>query len=241
MEEAAAVRQAASEATADVTPAELRETIAACVEDGSAVPGVLTILSARTFVDADPENLLERAAGVQLIYDGLRLTRRLAREDPWAAAADSLPDGGDVAGGSDFGADPASADGVVGSVDPDMAILAADVLVSRGFYLLARTDAAADAVAVVRAFGRDQTDREDADPERAATLDRRLEVDVLELAVVAGAAAAGHRPPDAAALAVEFAPEEPRFAPAGSFFDAGRRERLDTLPIDGGRPLNRND
>ncbi|MFB6312205.1 MAG: hypothetical protein ABEH64_13610, partial [Salinirussus sp.] len=70
----------------------------------------------------------------------------------------------------------------------DLEILAADVMVARGFYLLARTDAAGDAVGVVRSFGRDQTARrETGDP----AIDRNLEADVLELAVVAGATVAG--------------------------------------------------
>lgn len=217
MQEAVAVRRAASEATADVVPETLRETIDEYVADGSVVPGVLTLLSARSVTGEDPDDLTQQAAGVQLIYDGLRLTRELAQKNPWADA--------------DSHAQP----------DPDMAILAADVLVSRGFYLLARTDAAEDAVAVVRAFGRDQTDRESADAERVADLDRNLETDVLELAVTTGVTAAGGRTDDAAGLATDFAPENARFAPAEAFFDDGRRNRLTSLSIDGGRPLNRND
>ncbi|WP_231753996.1 hypothetical protein [Natronomonas sp. CBA1123] len=145
MEEAAAVRRAASESVADVAPEELRRTIDEYVADGSVVPGVLTLLSARAVTDEHPEDLVEQAAGVQLIYDGLRLTRDLAQDDPW--------NGGDR--------DAAN-----------MAILAADVLVARGFYLLARTDAAEDAVGVVRAFGRDQTVRESAAP-RPSSRSRR--------------------------------------------------------------------
>ena len=215
MEEAAAVRRAASEATADVVPGELRETIDDHVADGSVVPGVLTLLSARAVSGDDPDDLAEQAAGVQLIYDGLRLTRRLARSNPWRADDDH---------------------------NADMAVLAADVLVSRGFYLLARTEAADDAVAVVRSFGHDQTDREDADDDRAAELDRRLEVDVLELAVTVGVTAADG-PADAAAagIAAEFAPEGPRFDAVDSFFDDTRRSRVASLSPDGGRALNRND
>ena len=122
-----------------------------------------------------------------------------------------------------------------------MAILAADVLVSRGFYLLARTDAAEDAVAVVRAFGRDQTEREGATGDRAVGLDRRLETDVLELAVTAGVTAAGGRTDDAAGLADEFAPDGPHFAAVDAFFDDTRRDRIAALSADDGQPLNRND
>lgn len=228
MEEAAAVRRAASEATADVVPEELRETIDEYVADGSVVPGVLTLLSARTVVGDDPEGLARQAAGVQLIYDGLRLTRELAQDNPWGDATTGSPGDRDVG-------DQAVRD------DADMAILAADVLVSRGFYLLARTEAAEDAVAVVRAFGRDQTDREAADEAGAADIDRNLEADVLELAVTTGVTAAGGRLDDADGLATDFAPERAGFAPAEAFFDGGRRDRLSSLTIDSGRALNRND
>ena len=112
MEEAAAVRRAASEATADVVPEALRETIDDHVADGSVVPGVLTLLSARVVTGEDPDGLTEQAAGVQLIYDGLRLTRHIAQSNPWAEAG--------VA--AEWSREEA-----------DMAVLAADVLVSRGF------------------------------------------------------------------------------------------------------------
>ena len=233
MEEAAAVRRAASEATADVVPEALRDTIDEYVADGSVVPGVLTLLCARSVADEEPDGLARHAAGVQLIYDGLRLTRDLAQSNPWRDGRGESPDATADRGGIDWTA--------AGRDEADMAILAADVLVSRGFYLLARTEAAEDAVAVVRAFGRDQTDRETADGAAADDLDRNLEADVLELAVTTGVAAAGGRPADADGLAADFAPESPRFAPAETFFDDGRRSRLSGLTIDSGRPLNRND
>ena len=225
MEEAAAVRRAASEATADVVPEELRETIDGHVADGSLVPGVLTLLSARAVSGEDPDDLAQQAAGVQLIYDGLRLTRRIAHSNPWREHDPTVVADGDG----------------TARQDADMGILAADVLVSRGFYLLARTEAAEDAVAVVRAFGRDQTDRENADDDRAADLDRRLETDVLELAVTTGVTAAGGHADDAAGLATEFTPDRPRFDPVNAFFDDARYDRVASLSPDGGRALNRND
>ena len=221
MEEAAAVRRAASEATADVVPEALRETIDDHVADGSVVPGVLTLLSARMVTGEDPDGLTEQAAGVQLIYDGLRLTRHVAQSNPWAEAGSVTTERS--------------------REEADMAILAADVLVSRGFYLLARTDATENAVAVVRAFGRDQTEREGATDDRATSLDRRLETDVLELAVTTGVTAAGGRTDDAAGLAAEFAPDGPRFDAVDAFFDDARRDRISALSVDGGRALNRND
>ncbi len=169
MDEAAAVRRAALAAIEDVHPDPLRATIERHLAAGSSVPGVFTLLAVRAVGDgsapatdsplSDP--VANRAAGVQLIYEGLRLTRRLAQDEPWV----------------DGDADAA-----------DLEILAADVLVARGFYLLARTDAAEAAVDVVRAFGRDQTVRRETGD---SGLDRNLEADVCELAVVAGVSLAG--------------------------------------------------
>jgi hypothetical protein len=185
MDEAAAVRRAARHAVEDVEPEPLRERIESHLESASMVPGVLTLLCVRAFDDgtntfavdpagdlADP--VAERAAGVQLIYDGLRLTRDLAHEEPWAGVQRADSDD--------------RAEALRAADDADLAILAADVLVARGFYLLARTEAAGAAVGVVRAFGRDQTVRRRTGEDG---LDRNLEADVLELAAVAGATVAG--------------------------------------------------
>ncbi|MFB6244129.1 MAG: hypothetical protein ABEH80_08500, partial [Halobaculum sp.] len=80
------------------------------------------------------------------------------------------------------------------AIAADLGVLAADVFVARGFYLLARTEAARDAVEVVRRFGRDQTRRRGAtDPER---LDANLEADVFDLAVVAGSSAVREETPE---------------------------------------------
>lgn len=178
MEESAAVRRATDETVRDVVPDALREDISTFVADGSVVPGALTLLTADLFggEEADHESvdgLVERGVGVQLIYDGLRLTRELVSAEPWTRGGDE-------------------------KAEADMEILAADVMVSRGFYLLARTDAATAAVEVVRSFGRDQTDRRETGD---ASLDRNLERDVLELAVLAGASAVGADAPDARSFA----------------------------------------
>lgn len=163
MEEAAAVRQAAVETVRDVVPDPLQDRIVGFIDDGSMIPGTVTVLAAESFGgdEAAVDGLLERAVGVQLIYDGLRLTRELVHGDPWARGEKS---------------------------DADMGILAADVMVARGFYLLARSDSAECAVEVVRAFGRDQTEYRE---RGESSLDSHLERDVLELAVLAGATAVG--------------------------------------------------
>ncbi|MFC7156634.1 hypothetical protein ACFQPA_14385 [Halomarina halobia] len=197
MEEADAVRRAARASVDDIEPPALRDELRSFIDGGSMVPGVLAVLTARACAADPAEGVVERAAGVQLIYDGLRLTRRLAREEPWRT--------GDPAG--------------------DMHVLAADVLVARGFYLLARTEAASAAVEVVRAFGRDQTDGGTADA---------LEVDVLDLAVVAGATAGDVDPtPELRSVAADFARGVgPEFPPADSLASA---DAYDTLvrSVDG--------
>jgi len=208
-----AVRRAALEAVEDVEPAPLRATIERHIQGGSTVPGVFTLHGVRAIADGSTptaaadgdllETVAARAAGVQLIYDGLRLTRQLAQDEPW------LDGDGEAA---------------------DVEILAADVMVARGFYLLARTEAADAAVAVVRAFGRDQTvRRETGDP----AIDRNLEADVLELAVVAGATVAGGTASPrlreyAADLAVTPFPD------AVDFFAETDADALSAMAADGG-------
>jgi hypothetical protein len=212
MEEVAAVRRAALDAVADIDPAKLRERLEDRLGAASMVPGALTLRSVRAVADRslaepDPTEALldpvaERAAGVQLIYEGLALTRQLAHEDPWSG------------GSGDEG---------------DLAILAADVLVARGFYLLARTEAADAAVDTVRAFGRDQTVRRATDD---PTLDRNLEADVLELAVIAGTTAAGGQvTPRLREFAVGLA-DEPGFGPAEEFFSEPVADSLCALAAE---------
>ncbi|MFD1632726.1 DUF7114 family protein [Haloplanus ruber] len=169
MDDAVRARRAARDALADIEPERLREAIRDRLADASMAPSVLTLVSARALDAAvDPDDTAERAAGVQLIYEGLRLTRTLTHTEPWL-------------------------DDDEAARQADLDILAADVLVSRGFYLLARTETAERAVEVVRAFGRDQTRRRDPDADPPA-LDRNLEADVFALAVAAGTTAAGVTP-----------------------------------------------
>ena len=208
MELADSCRRVAIEAVTDVEPPALYELIESTLESASMLPGALTLESAGAVApsetavrngDEPDDGIVTHAAGVQLIYAGLRLTRSLAHEEPWA----------DDDGTTD--------------VDGDLEILAADILVARGFYLLARTDAADKAVRTVQAFGREQTHRLDErdDGHAATTRDATLERDVLELAVLAGAAAVDERPSPslleradeiAAAVGTSFPPAEPSTA-----------------------------
>src|SRR6056297_1877922 len=86
MEEVAAVRRAALAAVDDVEPDRLHERIDARLDDASLAPGVLTLVSAGATSDPPvdlTDGVADRAAGVQLIYEGLSLTRQLAHDDPW--------------------------------------------------------------------------------------------------------------------------------------------------------------
>lgn len=211
MDDAVRARDAAREALDDIEPDRLREVLFDRLADASMTPGALTILSARALepgVDADADGLAERAAGVQLIYEGLRLTRTLAHEEPWLSGDDE-----DITG--------------------DLDVVAADVLVSRGFYVLARTDAADRAVEVVRAFGRDQTLRRKQDA--ADTADRNLEADIFTLAVVAGTTAVGgDAPPALLEYAAELAREcdaEETLPPATTAFSDATTERIASLSV----------
>ncbi|MFQ3294480.1 MAG: hypothetical protein ACI9PP_002033 [Halobacteriales archaeon] len=193
MEEAARSRRAAREAISDVDPEDLRETIDDILADGSMAPGALTLVCANALDETvGRDSLSERAAGVQLIYEGLRLTRGLAHEEPWARAE--------------------------GPTQANVEVVAADILVSRGFYLLARTEAAEKAVETVRRFGRAQTDRQELSPgdqDGASSLDATLEQDVFELAAIAGAAAVGSDPSALVSVAAMLADAiEPPLEPA---------------------------
>ncbi|MFC6736360.1 hypothetical protein ACFQEQ_08940, partial [Halolamina salina] len=127
MDDAAVARRSARDALGEIEPVPLRETLDQRLEAASMVPGALTLSTARAFDESvDVTELGELAAGVQLIYEGLSLTRQLAHEEPWAI-------------------DPEN------DIEADLSVVAADVLVSRGFSLLARTPAADRAVETVRA------------------------------------------------------------------------------------------
>ncbi|AHF98503.1 hypothetical protein HALLA_06235 [Halostagnicola larsenii XH-48] len=209
MDRADNCRRAARDAVSDVEPPRLYDFIEETLEEASMLPGVFTLESAH---ELEPENDLEgidrHAAGVQLIYEGLRLTRALAHEDPWTERSDEI--------------------------DGDLEILAADILVARGFYLLARTDAAGKAVRTVQAFGRNETRRAD---DGNDSTDTDLERNVLELATLAGASAVGTTPtPALLETATELADTaDPVLPPAEDAFPTHSREPAEATPEDGHR------
>jgi hypothetical protein len=200
MDDAARVRDAAMAAVDDIDPESLRAVLHDQLADASMSPAVLVLQSAsacEAAVESDSE-LSTQAAAVQLIYEGLRLTRRLAQTEPWAAESET-------------------------ELDADVEVLAADVFVSRGFYLLARTDAADRAVEVVRAFGRNQTVTQSTD---TAT----LEADIFALAVTAGTTAVGRTPtPNLLDYARELATDHAKsngYATSQTIFSESTTEQL---------------
>lgn len=168
MDEVVSVRRASRAAVDDIEPAGLRRHVDDLLLENSMLPGVLVILAARTVnPKATIQTVENRAVGVQLVYTGLLRSRTLIHTEPWSSSTDHL--------------------------EANLDVLAADVLVSRGFYLLARTEAAPRAVETVRSFGRDQTYRRWPDTDRDA-LDQNLEIDIFELAVISGTGAVGGEP-----------------------------------------------
>jgi hypothetical protein len=169
MEEASEVRATALELTSDIESVPLGDRIDALVRDASMTPGALTILTARTMGGDDLlEAAATRGAGVQLSYDGLRLARRLVQDD----ASWTEPD----------------------RTDHYLELLVSEVLVSRGFYHLARTETADTAIETVRRFARNQTRRQPPDVD-SDDVDSTLETDVVQLAIEAGATLVYPTPP----------------------------------------------
>ena len=171
MDAAVRARTAARETIEDIEPPRLRTVLHERLAAASMAPGVLVLESA---LGREPslasEAVIDRGVGVQLIYEGLHLTRSLAHNEPWTTVDE-------------------------GEIDADLEILAADILVSRGFYLLARTEVSDAAVETVRAFGRDQTHQQEPDAD-SKTRDKNLEADIFVLAVRAGVTAVGGEPSD---------------------------------------------
>jgi len=156
MDEVGAITDALEQALEDIEPAPFHSRVAAAVGERPLLPGVLAVRVARTIdPTADIQTAATRGAGVQLCYEGLELTRSVLRNRAWEDREDTHREN----------------------------LLVAEVLVSRGFNLLARTGVVTDAVAIVQRFGRTQTDLDELGCRHAA---EPLEVDVLELAVNTG-------------------------------------------------------
>lgn len=147
------------EMVSDIEPVSFQREIRSVLAEASLTPAVLTVVTAQSIdPSVDVTAAARRGAAVQLSYEGLRLTRRLSREEPWADAGDHTDDHVDL--------------------------LVSEVLVARGLYHLAPTGVAAQTVEIARRFGRNHTNEHlpDATPSEPS-----LEVDVINLAVGAGA------------------------------------------------------
>ena len=156
MDEVGAITDALSRSLEDIEPAPFHSRVTAAIGEHSLLPAVLTVRVAHA-VDptADIQTAATRGAGVQLCYEGLELTRSVLQNRAWEE------------------------DGT----EHKQELLVAEVLVSRGFRLLARTGVVTDAVDIVQRFGRTQTDLDSLGHRHE---EKPLEVDVLELAVNTG-------------------------------------------------------
>jgi hypothetical protein len=153
MEEAPRVREALRESLREVDPAPFRARLERTLDGRPLTPGVLTIRTARAIDATVGDAAADRAAGVQLSYEGLRLTRHLVETEPWPPA---------------------------GEGDPDVDVVAAEVLVAKGMESLAYSGVRDRVVEIIRRFGRTQS--HDAD-----TGEPSLEADAVVLAIATGA------------------------------------------------------
>lgn len=169
MDAAGRVQRTALGTLAEIDPPALSDVLQDLLEEASLVPGVVTVQTAERLGGTPAGSaVLDRAVGVQLSYEGLRLTRELIRDESRYAASDPT--------------------------ESYLALVAAEVLVSRGFVELADTAVAGRAIDIVQRFSRNQTVeyREDPGPEEPG---HSLEYDVVALAVAAGATAVLDRVP----------------------------------------------
>lgn len=182
MDAARDVRRSALDVLAEIEPRDLAAELQDVIAHASMVPGVVTVLTAEAMGGPGAASRArERAIGVQLSYEGLRLTRQLIRDDERYAVDDPT--------------------------DSYLALVAGEVMVARGFSELAETAVAGEAIEIVQRFSRNQT--VDYDASVAGARDgRSLEHDVVALAVGAGATAVLDAvPPDVSAHAERLATE----------------------------------
>jgi hypothetical protein len=159
MEEVVRIRAILHETLSDIEPVEFRTQLDSVIADAALTPAVLTVRTASALSELESrEAARRRGVGVQLSFEGLKLTRRLARDNPWSVT--DAPD------------------------NHHIELLVAQTLVSRGFYYLADTGVSDRAIEIARRFARNMTN--DLQPETQPT-EPSLEFDVVALAVEAGA------------------------------------------------------
>ena len=158
MDAASDVRQSALETLAEIEPVDLATRLQDIVNEASMLPGVITLMTADAIGGPSAvSRARRRAVGVQLCYEGLRLTRDMIRQEDRYASDDPT--------------------------ESYMSLIAGEVMVARGFSELAETAVAKQAIEIVQRFSRNQThvyNGKDGDL-------RSLEYDVVVLAVSAGA------------------------------------------------------
>lgn len=163
MDASGLVRRATLERLADIEPHTLACELQAIVREGSMVPGVVTLRTAERLGGGFHGETRERAIGVQLTYEGLRLTRELVRNEERYASAQPT--------------------------ESYLALVAAEVMVSRGFGDLAETPVASGVIDLVQQFSRNQTHDYRAGNGSESSAGTTLEYDIVDLAVAAGATA----------------------------------------------------
>ena len=161
MDAVSRVRVASCKAVEDVEPIRLREIITNQIEGDAPAFGLVTIVVSEKVgrTSEEPAIVDNKAAGVQLIYEGLRLTQDLVRGNRWKHNEQKL--------------------------NTDMDLLAADVMVAKGFHLLSHTKAAHKAVETIRTFGITETKWSDKN-DTTSVQHMSLEKDIFELAIIAG-------------------------------------------------------
>ena len=161
MDAVSRVRVASCRAVEDVEPIRLREIITNQIEGDSPTFGLATIVVSEEVghTNEKPAIVDNKAAGVQLIYEGLKLTQDLVRGNRWKYDEQKL--------------------------NTDMDLLAADVMVAKGFHLLSHTKAAHKAVETIRTFGITETKWSDKN-DTTSVRHMNLEKDIFEIAIIAG-------------------------------------------------------
>ncbi len=151
------VRETLEQSLADIEPPAFQSRLQTHLADISLTPAVLTVRTAQALEPSVDEGACAlRGSGVQLTYEGLRLTRSILRDQRWGGERDSYY----------------------------LDLLAAAVLVSRGYYYLADTGVSREAVEAARRFGRYQTYDQNGD---LTDSEYSLEADFVALAVNTGA------------------------------------------------------
>lgn len=159
MNDVTLVRDALADSLEGVDPAPFGDRIESVLGGQTPTLAVLTVRAARALDPAvEARDSAHRGVGVQLSYEGLRLTREILRTEAWDERDDA----------EDYYVD----------------LLAAGTIVSRGFQHLATSGVSDQAVDIVRRFGRVRTLEQTGTPDPDAN---SLEFDAIALAVEAGA------------------------------------------------------